>query len=270
MGAFAAPASAADAWLDVSAGHDYTCGVKQDNTLWCWGYSSSRNYGNRPVQLSPSIAWASVSVAIHHACALTTAGEPYCWGGNRYGELGVFDNTTYTTPRSVAIARTMVTISAGGSSTCAIDRLQNLFCWGDNRSGELGLGTTTNWNYPQLVGAGWSTVSVGDFTACGVGTDATGYCWGSNYYGELGIGDVAEDQLSPVPVAGGLAWSDIDNSSDHSCGVTTSHRLYCWGNNGNGELGVGFPTAFNTPVRVTNVSTWSLRGRWRPPVEPHL
>jgi len=42
---------------------------------------------------------------------------------------------------------------------------------------------------------------------------------------------------APVKVAGGLVWKQVSAAASLTCGVTTANRAYCWGNNGNGQVG---------------------------------
>jgi alpha-tubulin suppressor-like RCC1 family protein len=43
----------------------------------------------------------------------------------------------------------------------------------------------------------------------------------------------------PVAVGGALAFSKIAPGPQHSCGVTTDGRLFCWGDNSAAQLGLG-------------------------------
>jgi alpha-tubulin suppressor-like RCC1 family protein len=60
-------------------------------------------------------------------------------------------------------------------------------------------------------------------------------------------------------VLGGLRWRQLSGGNLHSCGVTTDDKAYCWGNNGNGELGDGTrrprlrPTAVTGGLRVSQI-----------------
>lgn len=36
-------------------------------------------------------------------------------------------------------------------------------------------------------------------------------------------------QTSPTPVFGGLAFSTIVAGHDHTCGIATDSKIYCWG-----------------------------------------
>jgi alpha-tubulin suppressor-like RCC1 family protein len=54
-------------------------------------------------------------------------------------------------------------------------------------------------------------------------------------------------------VLGGYLFRSISAGALHACGVTTANAVYCWGRNGNGELGVAPPngsSALDTPVRA--------------------
>jgi alpha-tubulin suppressor-like RCC1 family protein len=42
-----------------------------------------------------------------------------------------------------------------------------------------------------------------------------------------------------VPVAGGRRFRQVDGGGQHTCGVTTDGRAFCWGSNGGGQIGDG-------------------------------
>ena len=46
-------------------------------------------------------------------------------------------------------------------------------------------------------------------------------------------------QAQAVASAAALPFRQLSAGSTHTCGVTTSDRMYCWGDNGSGELGIG-------------------------------
>jgi len=87
------------------------------------------------------------------------------------------------------------------------------------------------------------------------------YCWGKNatsgepWNGQLGDGTTT-DSLTPVKVVqdpGVLANKVIDDvvsAQYHSCALATG-KVYCWGYNGLGELGVASPSTYSSrPVEV--------------------
>jgi hypothetical protein len=76
------------------------------------------------------------------------------------------------------------------------------------------------------------------------------YCWGLGFLGHATI----FQSLTPVAVAGGLAFHQVSPNGEHTCGVTTGNLAYCWGQNGNGELGDGTRTTRRRPTPVAGAT----------------
>ena len=68
------------------------------------------------------------------------------------------------------------------------------------------------------------------------------------------------DSTVPVEVAGGLSFVQISAGDEHTCGVTFSGRVYCWGYNQQGQVGNGslidtkFPAAVNGVLATLTAS----------------
>lgn len=196
-----------------------------------------------------------------HGCGIATGGT-YCWGANYYGELGGATGNTNTDSVAVLVqgGHDFTQVSAGDGFTCAIDTGGSAYCWGVNYEGELGDGSTGGPSaVPVAVSGGYtfSQISAGTRHACGLsGTDI--YCWGADGYGELGDGDgTGATKTAPTLVSGSLAWQMVSVGGYHTCGVTTAGDLYCWGNDGNGQLGNDATFANqNVPVQEDSALTW--------------
>jgi alpha-tubulin suppressor-like RCC1 family protein len=157
-------------------------------------------------------------------------------------------------------------VSAARDFTCGVTTEDRAYCWGWNVFGALGVGTDTGPEHCNvfyacsrrpvavLGGLSFREVSGGFGFTCGVTTDNRIYCWGINYGGTLGIGTNAGPEIcggtacstKPVALVGGLRFRQVAAGDQHACGVTTEYRAYCWGQNSQGQLGVGTNTGPET------------------------
>lgn len=149
-------------------------------------------------------------------------------------------------------------ITAGATHTCVLNAEGKAYCWGTNEHGQLGIRTTANSFKPAPVDTPlkFSSITAGYWTTCGItkgdSSDKSGaaYCWGDNTFGQLGTSEPTENcgsvscATSPKPVSSplfstALKFSKIATDRTGTCGLTESGDIYCWGDNGNGQLGQG-------------------------------
>ena len=65
----------------------------------------------------------------------------------------------------------------------------------------------------------------------------------------------------------GVSFLRVETAALSACGLSTAGALYCWGGNGNGQLGDGTTTAHLTPSPVTmppgvGFTDFTLGGAW--------
>jgi len=249
----------------LAAGYDYTCARLLAGELRCWGDGDSGKLGNGvPVRrlaavevsgLGPGVA--AISAAEHHACALNAMGGVACWGDNQSGELG--DGTSLPHPLPVGVKGLdsgMKAVATGGEFSCAVTRGNEVLCWGWNGVGQLGDGTRTSRAVPGRVanGANIEMIALGSAHACGLRSNGGVVCWGFNAGGQLGDGGT-ETRLSPVAVVGlSAGMRAISAGTSHTCALTNTGGVKCWGQNIYGELGDGTTSNRLVPVDVTGLA----------------
>lgn len=131
----------------------------------------------------------------------------------------------------------------------------------------VGVSVIPKGSNPILEACGVSAVPPVD---SGGGTVTAGYAgWGGNYSGEIGTGDLASSPYAKTAFTGALVGKTVTlggGGDYHSCGIS-SGLAYCWGENGQGELGLGYkggtgiaPTAVDATgamagLTVTQIAT---------------
>jgi alpha-tubulin suppressor-like RCC1 family protein len=168
-----------------------------------------------------------------------------------------------TATLSVSSGLTFSTVAAGLAHVCGLTPSGAAYCWGANGNGQLGDGTMIDRSSPVAVLGGLTFVQLtaGYWHTCGVTTTGAAYCWGQRLYGKLADGTSATDpgpnppnQLSPVPVLGGLTFAALSAKVEGTCGVTTSGALYCWGAAPGLSVQVGLPAAVGGGLSFASVS----------------
>jgi len=83
------------------------------------------------------------------------------------------------------------------------------------------------------------------------------WVWGSNSNGQLGLGNTTS-YSSPKQLGALTTWASISSSpySKLNFAITTSGTLYGWGQNANGQLGLGNTTAYSSPKQVGALTNW--------------
>lgn len=152
-------------------------------------------------------------------------------------------------------------ITAGGYHTCALTPAGGAKCWGDNRYGQLGDGasdiSSDSPTPDPVVGlsSGVSGIGAGRYHTCALTQTGGAKCWGDNYYGQLGDGTSGNESDTPVQVVGlSSGVSAIAAGDGHTCAMTQTGEIYCWGGNGDGELGIGdYTSGHSTPVQAVGL-----------------
>ncbi len=174
----------------------------------------------------PGVTAASISAGECHALVVLTSGKVESWGCNRDGQLG--DGTSSgpqacrgsfsiepcsTSPVESGELSGAKKVAAGGRFSLALVGEGEVWGWGENGSGQLGIGASSPSKCPQP------------------------------FFGEVAC------SLSPVHVHVLETASAIAAGESHALAIQGG-KLYSWGANGSGQLGLGSTTSVNEATEV--------------------
>lgn len=214
-------------WKQVSLGgigNPHALSIKNDGTLWTWGYNFSGELGNGTTESrsSPETTagggnnWKMISAGYQLSSAIKSDGTLWTWGSADRGALG---------NNSVLADRSSPRTTAGGG---------------------------TNW---KMISISSSTPTV-----AAIKTDGTLWTWGDGYKGVLGNNSVTSRSSPQTTVAGGTNWKFVKTSSNSTFAITTNGILWAWGDNGAGALGGNI---VETLSRSSPQTITSGNQRWR-------
>jgi alpha-tubulin suppressor-like RCC1 family protein len=247
-----------------------------------WGSGSSGQLGNggnlstnrSPVAVTDSGVIAGESLVklaagTSHSLALAASGRIFAWGDNTSGRLGNGSTTASNVPVEVnanglLAGKTVAAISAGGSHSLTLTSDGKVAAWGSNSSGQLGSGGSSSGSATPvavsisgaLAGKTVTAIAAGQAHSVALLSDGTLTAWGLNSSGQLGTGTTTTATLPVEVLANGALASKtvvgIAAGSGHTLALTADGRVYSWGSNQYGQLGIGssFPSSSNSPVAV--------------------
>ena len=185
--------------------------IKNDGTLWMWGYGNvgqlAQNnviYYSSPVQV-PGTQWSKISTGVNNM-AIKTDGTLWAWGGSTHGGLG--NNSTGTNSNQsspVQIPGTEWTaVDVGEWTVGAVKSDGTGWVWGYQVAavGQLGLNDVVPRSSPtQLPGTQWTSLSLAYYSGYGLKSDNTLWAWGHGDYGQKGQNNTI-DYSSPRQIPG--------------------------------------------------------------------
>lgn len=217
----------------------------------------------------------SVSIGEYHGFALSQNGHVYTWGHNANGKLGIEDTPEnnnvpidITDNFVLASDEKIIFIEAGRDHNGVITNYGRVFTFGVNSFGQLGIGEITNsWEdtiyMPQDITEAFDLeddyiikVELGNDHSIALSHQGQVFVWGDNSLGQLGTDD--EQLLSPTNITdifdlGDDQVIDVDLGYNHSGVLSASGRVFVFGDNNFGQLGIGgSPVSTSEPVEITD------------------
>ena len=155
------------------------------------------------------------------------------------------------------------TLHIGWSHACVVTEQGMVKCWGNNSAGQLGIGNTEDMgdevdemdtDLPYLnLGTNLTAekAALGEGHTCLLFTNDTVKCFGSigalglGYSDGSGAGDgylETGDYMPLWPAPTGRTVEDIEAGGQHTCALFDDGSMTCWGENAEGQLGMGNTT----------------------------
>ena len=264
------------AWITAGAFH--ACAITAGGGGRCWGWNQNAQLGSTsagtalyhatPLDVTGMTSGtARLSAGAFHTCAQSSTGVAKCWGLNNTGQLGVggaqVQNgvpVNVVEPTNVlGLSSNVTAITTGSGHSCAIVN-GGAKCWGDNGGGQIG---DASINVPMrpfaadvaTLGSGVAAIAAGASHSCALTTAGGVKCWGDNSYRQVGDGSATAMLRAPVDVSGLTSGvSAIAVGAFHTCALTVTGGVKCWGSNVNGQIGDGSTTLRPTPVDVAGLA----------------
>lgn len=235
-----------------------TFGIKQDGSLFAWGYNRSGQLGdgttvNRkiPVAISAGASWRTIAVGSSHTIAVRSDGTLWAWGANNNGQLGDGTSVAKKSPVQIGTSADWHSVAAGYEFSVALKTDGTLWAWGWNNNSQLGDGTTTSKLSPVQVGADtdWKLIATGFFHVLAIKTDGSLWAWGQNVYNQIGDG-TSFIRRSPVKIGTDTDWQSITAGAVYSVAIKTGGTMWAWGENRDSQLGDGTNVNRSSPVQI--------------------
>ena len=269
---------------------NFTINVTGSDTPFAWGTNSWDELGvsyltttssNTPVQVSGLTGVTAISAGFRFTLALKSDGTVWAWGDNGFGELGNNSNNDSYTPVQVegsggsGYLTGVIAISAGFHHCLALKSDGTVWAWGDNTYGELGISdTTSSSKTPVQVGSLSNVTAIaagGDYFSLALKSDATVWAWGYEAYGQLGNNVSTGSNTNtyvPVEVSGSTGTGYLSGITaiaagySHSLALKSDGSVWSWGDNTDGELGMGnlYPSSESHPYQVVGTDGGNLTG----------
>jgi alpha-tubulin suppressor-like RCC1 family protein len=257
-----------DVTVQLATGASHTCATTEDGDAHCWGANGYGQLGDgtkisRPIP-AEVVGLSQVKETVpgnQHTCMITQDGRLFCLGSNQLGQIGLGRTVLESlTPVQITNVTSAKDVTAGQQHTCVIRADQSVWCWGYNISGSVGTGTENDYIFDPVEVSKGSAVITGSsgFHTCALVKSNGGelWCWGADQSGQVGVPN-SVDGIVRAPTRALItgATDRIAVGTAHSCAVTKDGSLWCWGNNDNGQLGIGTVGESTFVPHVVNVCT---------------
>ena len=282
-----------DSVKHVALGANYSCVLTESGAVYVFGLGDWCQLGlpSASTVLTPTPLPLDnvecIATGYAYAMGVTSDHKVYFWGNNNHGQSGLGPplNTRDRKIERPTLLESLCDkrikqVSCGSFFVLALGEDGRVWSWGLIECLGLGSVDEVKTRYPHEVADSYSKdkrpilltphcverlssekitkVAAGQWHSCSITATGTVYSWGIGYQGRLGHGDKANYNY-PSLVKGALEDTvivDVSCGSFHTVALTKCGKVYCWGDNANGQCGLAGSddSILTEPTRVMSLT----------------
>jgi len=245
-------------WKDFSKGDYHVVALKNNGTVWCWGYGANGQLANGstanenvPTQeITQATDWKAIGAGAKHTTALKTDGTIWSWGANYDNQLGIDGTGSGDPVQEESYGSDWDQIAVGSYHVLAIKTDGSLWDWGRENEMQLARGNQDQSNIDALIGRentfanDWVFISAGTYNSVAIKSDGTMWFWGDVTNGDVQYNVIHQEASNATNWKSALAKKSGTNN-----GITALKN--------NGSLYGFFGSGFDWEKTPTQEKTYS-------------
>jgi len=272
--------------IQVSLGTFHSAALTSTGRVFTWGDNGSGQLGNQaststestlPIDITARFNLAQgdritfISLGEWNSSAISLNGQVFTWGNNNSGQLGNQSTNLSDVPFNITSrfsfseGEKLISISIGNNHMIALTSTGRVFTWGLNSNGQLGNQSTNLSNVPFNITSSFvlangetiTKISAGENHSAAISSTGKVFTWGLNSFGQLGDNTVTQKTIptnitSQFNLASDEQVTSVVLGHNHSSAITSSGRVFTWGQNSGGQLGDNTVTQKTIPTNITS------------------